>query len=146
MTIRVGCRVVTWRSCPGAAGHFLWQGWKLKNRWVHQTLWKMIRISYHTVVTCVADGVTTYVVKNECTRKKKVLHHSRLLLWLANFGEPMQMNHMCTSVTLLRHNPENPFPRSEDRDPVPGCMQYGLNFAKLWIIVNPEFLMCSWQE
>ena len=90
-----------------------------------------------------ADGVPMYAVKNECTRKKKVLHHSRLLLWLFNFSEPMQMNCMCTSVTLLRPNKENPLPGSEDGDPVLGYMQYGLNLANLWIIVDtPESTMC----
>ena len=54
-----------WRLCTGKAGHFL-----------------------QPVVTRVADGVPVYVVKNEHTRKKKVLLHSRLLLWLADFGEP----------------------------------------------------------
>ena len=85
-----------------------------------------------------------YVVKNEHTRKKKVLHHSRLLLWLADFGESMWMNRMCTSVTLLILIPENPLPGSEDGDPVLGCVQYGLNLAKLWITVDtPESMMCQ---
>ena len=64
---------------------------KLKNRWGSDL---------HTVQTHVADGVPMYVVKNVQTRKTKVLFHSRLLLWLANFGEPMQMNRMCTSIRL----------------------------------------------
>ena len=100
------------------------------------------------MITHVADGVPMYVVKNECTRKKKVLHHSRLLLWLADFSEPMQMDCMCTSVTLLRPNKENPLPGSEDGDPVLGCMQYGLNLANLWIIGDtPESTMCwiAWE-
>ena len=89
------------------------------------------------------DRVPAYVVKNKCTGKKKVLHHSRLLVWLPNFGKPVWMNRMCTSVTLLKQNPENPLPRSEDGDPVLGCMQYGLNLAKLWIIDDtPELVMC----
>ena len=84
-----------------------------------------------------------YVVKNEHTRKK-VLHQSRLLLWLANFGEPMWMNCMCTSVTLLRSILEDPLPGSEDGDPVPGCVEYGLNLAKLRIIADtPESMTCQ---
>ena len=78
-----------------------------------------------------ADGVPAYVVKNERMGKKKVLHRSRLLLWLANFGEPMQMNRMCTSVTLLGQIPENSLSESEDRGPVLGSVQCGLNLAKL---------------
>ena len=91
-----------------------------------------------------ADGVPTYVVKNECTGKKKVLHHSQLLLWLADFGEPMQMNHMCTSVTLLGQIPENPPSEGEDGSPVLGSVQCGLNLAKLQITVDtPESMMCQ---
>ena len=111
---------------------FRGQQWKLKNRWGSDL---------HSVVTCVADGVPTYVVKNKRTRKKKVLHHSRLLLWLADFSEPMWMNRMCTSITL-RQIPEYPLQGSEDGGPVPGCVQCGLNLARLQIIVDtPELMM-----
>ena len=44
---------------------------KLKNRWGGDL---------RTVVTSVADGVPAYVVKNDHTGKKKVLHWARLLL------------------------------------------------------------------
>ena len=71
---------------------------KLKNWWGSDL---------HTVQTRMVDGVPAYVVKNVQTGKTKVLHHSRLLLWLADFGEPVWMNHMCTSITL-REIPENP--------------------------------------
>ena len=99
---------------------------KLKNRWGSDL---------HTVQTRVANGVPVYVVKNVRTGKMKVLHHSRLLLWLANFGEPMRMNHMCTSITLWEI-PENPLQGSDDGGPVPGCVMFGLNLAKLRIIVD----------
>ena len=46
------------------------------------------------------------------------------------------MNRMCNSVMLIGPIPENPLPGSEDGDPVLGCVQYGLNLAKLWIIVT----------
>ena len=96
------------------------------------------------VVTWVAEGVPAYVVKNECTGKRKVLHHSRLLLWLTDFGEPVRMNHMCTSVTLLGQIPENPLSESDDGGPVLGSMQCGLNLAKLQIIVDtPESMTCQ---
>ena len=109
-----------------------WQ--KLKNQWGSDL---------HTVVTRVVDGVPTYVVKNECTGKK-VLHRSLLLLWLADFGEPVRMNHMCTSVTLLGQILENPLSEGEDGGPVPGSMQCGLNLAKLRITVDtPESMMCQ---
>ena len=96
------------------------------------------------MVTQVADGVPTYVVKNERTRKRKVLHHSRLLLWLADYSEPMWVSRMCTSVTLLGEIPENPLSEGDDGNPVPGSVQCGLNLAKLRIIVDtPESMMCQ---
>ena len=88
---------------------FKGQWWKLKN---------CRGSDFHTVITQVADGVPTYVVKNECTGKKKVLHHSRLLLWLTNFGEPMWMKRMCTSVTLLGQILENTLSESDDGGPL----------------------------
>ena len=96
------------------------------------------------MVTWVADGVPAYVVKNERTGKRKVLHRSRLLLWLADYGEPMWVNHMCTSVTLLGEILENPLSKSDDGNPVPGSVQCGLNLAKLRIIVDtPESMTCQ---
>ena len=96
------------------------------------------------VVTWVADGVPAYVVKNEHIGKKEVLHRSRLLLWLTDFGEPMQMNRMYTSVTLLGQIPENPLSESEDGGPVLGSVQCGLNLAKLRIMVDtPESMTCQ---
>ena len=92
----------------------------------------------HTVQTRMVDGVPAYVVKNVQTGKTKVLHRSRLLLWLTNFGEPVWMNRMCTSITLWEI-PENPLQGSDDGGPVPGCVMFGLNLAKLRIIVDtPE--------
>ena len=44
------------------------------------------------VVVRVVDGILAYVVKNDRTGKKKVLHWARLLLWLADYGEPMRCN------------------------------------------------------
>ena len=56
---------------------------KLKNRWGDDL---------HTVVTRMADGIPAYVVKNNRTGKKKVVHRARLLLWLTDYGEPMRCN------------------------------------------------------
>ena len=53
------------------------------------------------------------------------------------------MNHMCTSITL-REIPENPLQESEDGGPVPGCVMFGLNLARLRIIVDtPELMTCQ---
>ena len=57
---------------------FRGQRQKLKNRWGSDL---------HTVKTRVADGIPAYVVKNEQTGKTKVLHRSKLLLWLADYRE-----------------------------------------------------------
>ena len=62
---------------------------KLKNRWGDDL---------HTVVTRVVDGIPTYVVKNNRTGKKKVVHRARLLLWLADYGEPVRCNLIDISV------------------------------------------------
>ena len=64
---------------------FQGQQQKLKNR---------LGSDLYTVVTRVVDGVPTYVVKNERNGKRKVLHRSRLLLWLADYGEPVWVNCM----------------------------------------------------
>ena len=65
---------------------------KLKNQWSGDL---------HMVVKCVADGRPTYVIKNDKTGKKQVLHHARLLLWLAEYdGEPIQVNHIMISASL----------------------------------------------
>ena len=62
---------------------------KLKNRWGDDL---------HMVVTGMADGIPAYVVKNNRTGKKKVVHRARLLLWLTNYGGPVRCNLMDISV------------------------------------------------
>ena len=47
---------------------------KLKNWWHSQI---------HTVVCRMADGVPTYVVRNDSNGKEDVFHQERLLLWIA---------------------------------------------------------------
>ena len=71
---------------------FRGQRWKLKIWWSGDL---------HTVVKRVADRIPTYVVKNNKTGKKQVLHHARLLLWLAEYdGEPIRVNHIMISASL----------------------------------------------
>ena len=113
---------------------FCGQWRKLKNQWGSDL---------QTVKTRVVDGIPAYVVKNERTRKTKVLHRSKLLLWLTDYREPVWMNCMCASVTL-REILENPLLGSEDGGPVLGCVMFGLNVAKLRIIVDtPESMTCQ---
>ena len=63
------------------------------------------------VVTRVADWIPAYVVRNNHTGKKKVVHWARLLLWLADYGEPIWCNHVDTSDvptgTVTDRNPSN---------------------------------------
>ena len=56
---------------------------KLKNRWGDDL---------HTVVTRMVDRIPAYVVKNNRTGKKKVVHRAQLLLWLADYSEPVRCN------------------------------------------------------
>ena len=88
-----------------------------------------------------ADGIPVYEVKNERTRKKKVLHRARLLLWLADYGEPVRCNLMMISDTLPGTVPGQQLEDSgEGLHPVPGdSLQYGLDLThNMAIINNPE--------
>ena len=51
---------------------------KLKNWWNSQL---------HMVVCRVADGVPTYVVRNDNNGNESIFHHTRLLLWIAAEAE-----------------------------------------------------------
>ena len=88
-----------------------------------------------------AVGIPVYEVKNERTRKKKVLHRVRLLLWLADYGEPVRCNLMVISDTLpgtvLGQQLDD---SGEGLHPVPGeSLQYGLDLTHFRAIIdNPE--------
>ena len=108
---------------------------KLKNRWGDDI---------HTVIGRMADGIPVYEVKNVCTRKRKVLHRARLLLWLANYGEPVRCNLMVISDTLPGTVPGQQLEDSgEGSHPVPGeSLQYGLGLTHYRAIIdNPEPMM-----
>ena len=77
------------------------------------------------------DGIPMYKVKNERTGKKKVLHQARLLLWLADYGEPVRCNLMMISDTLPWTVPGQQLEDSgEGLHPVPGdSLQYGLDLT-----------------
>ena len=108
---------------------------KLKNRWGDDL---------HTVVTHVADGIPAYVVKNNRTGKKKVVHRARLLLWLADYGEPVRCNLVDISIVppgtvMDQYPPEG----CEGDNLVPGCsLQYGLDLTVyLAVIDDPERML-----
>ena len=105
---------------------------KLKNRWGDDI---------HTVVACKADGIPVYEVKKERTGRTKVLHRARLLLWLADYGEPVRCNLMMTSDPLPGTIPGQQLEDSgEGMHPVPGDgLQYGLDLTHYMAIIdNPE--------
>ena len=108
---------------------------KLKNRWGDDI---------HTVIDRKADGIPVYEVKNERTGKKKVLHRARLLLWLANYGEPVRCNLIMISNTLPGMVPGQQLDDSgEGLHPVSGeSLQYGLDLTHFRAIMdNPELMM-----
>ena len=82
-----------------------------------------------------------YEVKNEHTGKKKVLHGAWLLLWLADYGEPVRCNLMMISDTLPGTVPGQQLEDSgEGLHPVLGdSLQYGLDLTHYMAIIdNPE--------
>ena len=105
---------------------------KLKNWWGDDL---------HTVVARVADGIPAYVVKNNHTGKKKVVQRARLLLWLADYGEPVRCNLVDISIVppgtvTDQYPPEG----CEGDNLVPGCsLQYSLDLTVyLAVIDDPE--------
>ena len=107
---------------------------KLKNQWGDDL---------HTVVTCVVDGIPAYIVKNNHTGKKKVVHRARLLLWLTNYGEPVRCNLIYISnVPPGTVTDQYPQGGCEGDNPVRGCsLQYGLDLTVyLAVIDNPEWM------
>ena len=107
---------------------------KLKNRWGDDL---------HTVVFCVADGIPAYVVKNNRTGKKKILHRMRLLLWLADYGEPVRCNLIVISDKAPGPAPDrDSLGEVESSSSVLGCcLQYGTDLTVYRAVIeDPEHL------
>ena len=88
-----------------------------------------------------ADGIPTYVVKNNRTGKKKVVHRAQLLLWRADYGEPVRCNLVDISVMPPGTATDQYPPQGCEGDNlVPGCsLQYSLDLTVyLAVIDNPE--------
>ena len=102
---------------------------KLKNQWGDDI---------HTVIDRKVDGIPVYEVKNEHTGKKKVLHRALLLLWLADYGEPVRCNLIMISDTLPGMVPGQQLDDTgEGLHPVPGeSLQYGLDLTHFRAIIN----------
>ena len=108
---------------------------KLKNRWGDDL---------HTVVSRVADGIPAYVVKNNHTGKKKVLHRMRLLLWLADYSEPVRCNLIVISDRSPGPAPDrDSLAEVEGGSSVPGCcLQYGMDLTVYRAVIeDPERLL-----
>ena len=109
---------------------------KLKNQWGDDL---------HTVVTRVADGIPAYIVKNNRTGKKKVVHWARLLLWLTDYGEPVRCNLVDISIVppgtvMDQYPPEG----CEGDNLVPGCsLQYGLDLTVYLTVIDDLEWMSS---
>ena len=109
---------------------------KLKNRWGDDL---------HTVVARMADGIPAYIVKNNHTGKKKVVHPAQLLLWLTDYGEPVRCNLVDISVmppgTVTDQYPQE---GCEADNLVPGCsLQYGLDLTMYLAIIDDLEWMSS---
>ena len=91
------------------------------------------------------DGIPAYVVKNNRTGKKKVVHWAGLLLWLANYGEPIRCDHVDISDippgTMMDRYPEE---GCESDNPVPGCsLQYGMDLTMYLAVLEDLEWMSS---
>ena len=96
-------------------------------------------------MTHVADGIQAYVVKNNRTGKKKVMHQARLLLCLADYGEPVRCDHMDISDvppgTVTDRYPEE---GCESDNPVPGCsLQYSMDLTVYLAVLEDVEQMSS---
>ena len=102
---------------------------KLKNRWGDDL---------HMMVTHVADRIPAYVVKNNRTGKKKVVHQAQLLLWLTDYGEPVRCNLVDISVVPPGTVTDQYPPGGHEGDNlVPGCsLQYGLDLTVYLAIID----------
>ena len=107
---------------------------KLKNRWGDDL---------HMVATHMADRIPAYIVKNNCTGKKKVVHRARLLLWLTDYSEPVRCNLVNISDippgTAMGQYPQG---GCVGDNPVLGCsLQYSLDLTVyLTVIEDPEWM------
>ena len=88
-----------------------------------------------------ADRIPAYVVKNNHTGKRKVVHRARLLLWLADYGEPIRCDHVDISDippgTVTDQYPEE---GCVSDNSMPGCsLQYGMDLTMyLAVLEDPE--------
>ena len=134
------CKVGTVELRPGnhvlvCLDAFRGQRRKLKNWWGDDL---------HMVVTRVADGIPAYVVKNNRTGKKKVVHWALLFLWLTDYGEPVRCNLVDISV-VPPGTATDQYPQGCEGDNlVPGCsLRYGLDLTVYLAVIDDLEQMSS---
>ena len=98
------------------------------------------------MVTHVADGIPTYIVKNNRTGKKKVVHQTQFLQWLTDYGKPVRCNLVDISVmppgTVTDQYPPGGW--CEGDNLVPGCsLQYGLDLTVYLAVIDDLEWMLS---
>ena len=90
-----------------------------------------------------ADGIPAYLVKNMRTGKIKVLHQMRLLLWLAEYGEPVRCNLAGISDTLPGTILEKQLSGSGEGVPVQERVMYSTSLAMYRAVIdNLESMSC----
>ena len=112
---------------------FVGQRRKLKNWWGSQI---------HTVVCHVADGVPTYVVRNDCSGGELVLHRARLLLWIAdctNWDDGISVN-LAIAVLMIIGLAEEGQNVNGDRGKSQ-VLSYGLSLAMFKTLLCPPSQM-----
>ena len=101
---------------------------KLKNRWNSQL---------HTVVCHMADGVPTYVVRNDNNRNESIFHCMRLLLWIA--ADADGDDSMRSNPTIAALGADGPV----EGDMMVECVvsqdvSYGLSLAVFKTMIGPS--------
>ena len=88
------------------------------------------------------DGIPVYGSKEWVHRKEKVLHWTRFLLWLADYGEPVRCNLMMISDTLPGMVPGQQLEDSgEGLHPVPVI---ACSMALIWPTTWPLLTTWNW--
>ena len=110
---------------------FVGQRRKLKNRCGSQI---------HTVVRHVADGMPTYVVRNDQSGGEIVLHWARLLLWIAdctNRDDGVSVNLAIATPMIIGLVEEGQIVKGDESH----VMSYGLSLAMFKTLLSPQSQM-----
>ena len=106
---------------------------KLKNRWGSQI---------HTVVHHLADGVPTYVVRNDSSGSEIVLHRARLLLWIVdctNWDDGISVNLAIAASMIIGLAEEGQIVNGDEGES--HVMSYSLSLAMFKTSLSPPCQM-----